>query len=80
MAKSFLTDLEVEQEIERLTASENVRLARREQRLKYKRRQTLYTLRALEKRDAELQEMGVTIENIDAMIENADSESLYGRD
>lgn len=80
MAKNFLTDLEVEQEIERLTACETVRLARREQRLKYKRRQFLYTLRALEKRGAELQEMGVTMENIDAMIENADSDSIFGRD
>lgn len=74
MAKDFLTDAEVEREIARLCASENVKLARREQRLKYKRRQTLYTLRALEKRGKELKEAGISIENIDVMIAIADEE------
>ena len=44
----WLTDEEVEKEIERLTASPAVALARREARLKYKRRQVLYNLRDLE--------------------------------
>ena len=68
MAKEFLTDEAVEEEIARLTNTEEVRLARREQRLKYKRRQHLYTLRALEKRGKELAEAGITIENIDEMM------------
>lgn len=75
MAREFLTDEEVELEIQRLTESEAVRLARREQRLKYKRRQTLYTLRALEKRGKELAEAGVTIANIDAMVAKAEADS-----
>ena len=75
MAKEFLTDEAVEREIRRLTESEAVRLARREQRLKYKRRQTLYTLRALEKRGKELSAAGVTIENIDCMMAMAEAES-----
>ena len=53
MAREFLADEAVEREIKRLSETEEVRLARRELRLKYKRRQTLYTLRALEKRGRE---------------------------
>jgi polysaccharide deacetylase 2 family uncharacterized protein YibQ len=68
MARDFLTDEQVEKEIERLTKTEAVKLARREIRLKYKRRQQLYTLRALEKRGKELQAAGVTIDNLDEMI------------
>lgn len=49
MAREFLTDEEVEAEIERLTKSDAVKLARREQRIKYRRRQQMYTLRAYEK-------------------------------
>lgn len=50
MAKEFLTDEAVELEIARLTVSPAVKLARKELRLKYKRRQQLYQLRNLEKR------------------------------
>ena len=74
MAKDFLTDIEVEKEIARLTATDAVKLARRELRLKYKRRQTLYTLRALEKRGKELAEAGITIENIDALMAVAEED------
>lgn len=54
--KRILTDEEVEQEIKRLTTDEDVRLARAEQRIKYRRRQYLYQLRDLKKR-------GVAIRN-----------------
>lgn len=74
MANNFLTDDAVEREIARLTATEEVKLARREMRLKYKRRQQLYTLRALEKRGKELQEAGITIENIDIMMKLAEQD------
>ena len=74
MAKDFLTDDDVEREIARLTETEEVKLARREMRLKYKRRQQLYTLRALEKRGRELQEAGITIENIDIMMKLAEQD------
>ncbi len=76
MARDFLTDADVEREIARLTATDAVKLARREQRLRYKRRQTLYTLRALEKRGIELKEAGITIENIDAMMAIAETEEI----
>lgn len=76
MAKEFLTDEAVEREIARLTATEEVKLARRELRLKYKRRQQLYTLRALEKRGKELEEAGITLENIDEMMRLAEEDEI----
>ena len=62
-----LTDEEVEAEIARLNASEAVALARRELRLKYRRRQRLYQLRDLEKKGKALMEAGITREILDAM-------------
>lgn len=59
-----LTDEEVEIEIERLRFSEDVKLARVEQRLKYRKRQYLYTLRCLEKKGKELRNQGITIDNL----------------
>lgn len=67
MAKEFLTDEQVEAEIARLTTSEAVRLAQKEQALKYKQRQRLYTLRNLEKRGKLLMAQGVTMESLAAM-------------
>jgi len=67
MPREFLTDDEVEAEIERLTKSEAVKLARREQRIKYRRRQQLYTLRAFEKRGRQLMAEGVTMEALDIL-------------
>ena len=72
MAKNYskwLTDEEVEREIERLNASEEVALARREARLKYKRRQRLYQLRDLEKKGKALLAAGITREVLDSMYE-----------
>ena len=62
-----LTDEEVEAEIDRLNASEAVALARREIRLKYRRRQRLYQLRDLEKKGKALMEAGITRDILDAM-------------
>lgn len=64
MSRKALTDLEVEMEIERLTKSDAVLLARQEQRLIYRRRQYLYQLRAYEKRGLELQKQGITYEDL----------------
>lgn len=65
----FLTDDQVEAEIERLNGSEAVALARREARLKYKRRQYLYQLRDLEKKGNALLKAGINREVLDAMYE-----------
>lgn len=64
-----LTDEQVEAEIERLNASEAVALARREARLKYRRRQYLYQLRDLEKKGKALLKAGITREVLDSMYE-----------
>ena len=75
MAKEFgLSDEQVEQEIERLTKSPLVALARREQRLRYKRRQVLYQLRDLEKKGAALMKAGIDMDVLNAMAEMCDLE------
>jgi predicted ArsR family transcriptional regulator len=70
MAKEYgLTDEQVEQEIERLRQSPLVALARREQRLRYKRRQFLYQLRDLEKKGLALERAGITMEVLNSLAE-----------
>lgn len=65
MAKDWLTDEQVENEIEMLRLDPMVQLARKEQRLKYKRRQELYKLRNLQKRGLELTAQGIDYDNIE---------------
>ena len=62
--KDFLSDAQVELEIERLLESEEVLLAKAEQRIKNRRRQYMYSLRTMEKRGKQLMADGVTLENI----------------
>ena len=68
MKRAFITDSEVEKELEELKQSPFVALARREQRLKYKYRQQLYNLRNLEKRGRELASIGITIDTIEEQL------------
>ena len=70
----YLTDGQVEQEIARLNESPAVKLARQEQRLKYKRRQYLYQLRSYEKRGQQLIDEGVTYESLKAETERFEQE------
>lgn len=65
--KQTLTDAQVEQEIARLMGSEAVRLAKKEMRIKYRRRQYMYGLRNLEKRGKELMAQGVTFDELDRL-------------
>lgn len=67
MAKEWLTDSEVESEIERLTKSPYVALAKKEQAIKYRRRQYLYKLRGLEKRGQELAEQGIDLDSLECL-------------
>ncbi len=67
MARVFLTDEQVEQEIERLNASPLVALARKEERIRNRRRQYMYKLRDLEKKGLELAQTGITLEVLDLM-------------
>ena len=70
--KDYLTDEQVEKEIERLQDSPLVALARKEARLRYRRRQTLYNLRNLEKKGKELTEAGITMEILESMAKECD--------
>ena len=73
MAKEYgLTDEQVEQEIERLSKSPMVALARKEQRVRYRRRQYLYQLRDLEKKGKALQKAGITMEVLNGLSEMED--------
>lgn len=65
MARDYLTDEQIEMEIERLTHSDAVALAKKEVRIKYKRRQYYYQLKCLEKRGKQLEKDGITFENIE---------------
>ena len=70
MAKEILTDEQVEVEIAKLLKSPAVKLAKKEMRIRYRRRQYLYGLRNLEKKGKELADAGITME----MLENMDKE------
>ena len=72
MAKDFLTDEQVEIEIEKLTESPYVKLARKDEQIRYRRRQRLYTLRNYEKRGKELAKAGITMEILEAMSKGLD--------
>lgn len=68
MGKTYLTDEMVEKEIERLQKSEFVKLAKKEERMRFRRRQQLYSLRLYEKKGKELAALGITMETIETMM------------
>lgn len=72
MAKAFLTDEQVEREIAQLLASPMVKLAKKEERIRYKRRQYLYCLRNYEKRGKELAAAGITMEMLNGIDTDTD--------
>lgn len=76
MPKDFLTDEQVELEIERLSESPAVMLAKQEQRIKYRRRQYMYQLRCFEKRGKELMAQGITLDNLAEMEKNLEPDSF----
>ena len=67
MAKEFLSDEMVEEEILRLQSSPLVKLARREEAIRNRRRQYMYTLRMYEKKGKALEAQGVTMEELEEM-------------
>lgn len=67
MKKTCLTDEQVEAEIERLKKSQFVKLAKKEEQIRYRRRQYLYGLRQYEKKGKELAKAGITIEMLESM-------------
>lgn len=62
------TDEQVEEEIARLNGSEFVKLARKEQQIKYRRRQHMWTLQYMEARGKQLASEGITHENMEARL------------
>lgn len=76
MKTPFITDAEVEQEIERLNKSPLVALAKREQAIKYKRRQYLYKLRGLEKRGQELAEKGWDLDSLECFGDEYEADNI----
>lgn len=68
MAK-FLSDEAVEEETARLLESPHVKLAKKEEAIRYRRRQYMYCLRNLEKRGKALEAEGITMDDL---------ENLYG--
>lgn len=74
MAKEILTDEQVEKEIERLLESPLVKLAKREEAIRYRRRQYLYTLRTYERKGKELAAAGITMEMLESMDKGSDTD------
>ena len=71
---SRMTDEQVEREIERLKESELVKLAKKDELIRYRRRQYLYKLRGYEKKGKELAEAGITIEMLERLGRECDTE------
>lgn len=67
MNKYIITDDQVEEEIARLQASPLVKLAKREEAIRYRRRQYMYQLRVYERKGRELEAKGVTMADLDAL-------------
>lgn len=67
MPRDFITDEQVDAEIARLTASPYVKLAKKEESIRYRRRQYMYNLRQYEKKGKQLAAEGVTMESLAAM-------------
>ena len=74
MRQDYIPDNKLDDEIARLSADPDVLLARAEQRIRYRKRQYLYTLRSLAKRGAELRKQGITHETLGAIEDAIDKE------
>lgn len=64
---SFATDEAVEAEIARLQNSRFVKLAKKEEAVRNRRRQYMYALRAYEKKGKQLDAEGVTFATLEAL-------------
>ena len=67
MAREFMSDEMVEEEILRLQTSHHVRLARREEAIRNRRRQYMYQLRMYEKKGMALEAQGITLDELEEM-------------
>ena len=76
MAKEHLTDEQVETEIAMLLESPNVKLARKDEYVRNRRRQYLYSLRCYEKKGKELAKMGITMRLLESMLKGCDDDEI----
>jgi hypothetical protein len=74
--KEFPTDEAVEEEIARLQNSPYVKLARKEERIRNRRRQYMYALRRYEKRGQQLEAEGITMDYLQNLGAETDDETL----
>lgn len=74
--RDYLTDEQVEQEIERLLESDHVKLAKKEEYVRNRRRQYLYSLRSYEKKGKELAKAGITMKVLDSMLKGCASDEI----
>lgn len=74
--RDYLTDEQVEQEIERLLESDHVKLAKKEEYVRNRRRQYLYSLRSYEKKGKELAKSGITMKLLDSMLKGCGSDEI----
>lgn len=74
MKSAFLTDEQVEEEIARLRNSYHVKLAKKEEAIRNRRRQYMYTLRGYEKKGKALEADGITMESLEQMSTECDGE------
>ena len=67
MAREFMSDEMVDEEILRLQNSPLVKLARREEAIRNRRRQYMYQLRMYEKKGKVLESQGITMADLEEM-------------
>ena len=65
--KQRMTDEMVEEEIHRLQQSHYVKLGRKEEAIRNRRRQYMYQLRLYEKKGKQLEAQGITLEELEEM-------------
>lgn len=64
MRKRELTDEQIENEIQRLSKSPLVKLAKKEERIRFKKRQKYYLLKCYEKKGQALVDEGITMDSL----------------
>ena len=67
MAREFISDEMVDGEILRLQTSPHVKLARREEAIRNRKRQYMYQLRCYEKKGKQLEAEGITPEDLEEL-------------
>lgn len=67
MAREYIPDELLDEEILRLQNSPLVRLARREENIRNRKRQYMYQLRMYEKKGKALESQGITLEALEEM-------------